>query len=167
MDVYVVRHAIAEERDSARWPDDSKRPLTAEGASRFRSAARGLRRLVPELDVVLASPYVRAWQTAEILHDEADWPAPEPAPELAPSFPHAAIELLQGQADRSVALVGHEPHLSELASLLVSGDEHTLRLELKKGGTVLLAFDGRPAAGTATLRWSVAPKILRMLDSST
>ena len=167
MDVYLVRHAIAEERDSARWPDDSKRPLTAEGASRFRSAARGLRRLVPELDVVLASPYVRAWQTAEILHDEAGWPAPEPASELEPSFPDAAIELLQDHADRSVALVGHEPHLSELASLLVSGDEHTLRLELKKGGTVLLAFDGRRDVGTATLRWSVAPKILRMLDSST
>ena len=62
--------------------------------------------------------------------------------------------------------MGHEPHLSELASLLVSGDEHALGLELKKGATVLLEFAVRPAAGTATLRWIATPKILRMLDSS-
>ena len=110
---------------------------------------------------------MRAWHTAEILHEEAGWPAPEPAPALEPSFPHAAVELLQGHAGRSIALVGHEPHLSELASLLVSGDEHALGLELKKGATVLLEFDVRPAAGTATLRWIATPKILRMLDSST
>jgi phosphohistidine phosphatase len=167
MDVYIVRHAIAEERDPERWPDDSRRPLSPEGEARFRSAARGLRRLVPEVDIVLASPYVRAWQTAEILHEEAGWAAPEPAPALEPSFPHAAVELLRGHAGRSVALVGHEPHLSELASLLVSGDEHALRLELKKGATVLIAFDARPAAGTGTLRWVATPKILRGLDRST
>jgi len=105
--------------------------------------------------------------TAEILHEEAGWSAPEPAPALEPSFPHAAVELLQGHAGRSVALVGHEPHLSELASLLVSGAEHALRLELKKGATVLIAFDARPATGTGILRWVATPKILRGLDSST
>ena len=166
MNVYVIRHAIAEERDPARWPDDSRRPLSPEGETRFRSAARGLRRLAPEVDVVFASRYVRAWHTAEILHEEAGWPAPEPAPVLEPSFPHATVELLEGRSDRSIALVGHEPHLSELASLLVSGDEHALGLELKKGATVLLDFDVRPAAGSATLRWIATPKILRMLDSS-
>jgi phosphohistidine phosphatase len=166
MDVYLVRHAIAEERDASRWPDDSKRPLTAEGEERFRRAARGLRRLVPEIDVVLASPYVRAWHTAEILHEEAGWPSPERASQLAPSFPHAAVELLKTHDVRSIALVGHEPHLSELASLLVSGDENALRLELKKGGTVFLEFDAPPAAAAATLRWSVSPKILRALDGA-
>jgi phosphohistidine phosphatase len=166
VDVYLIRHAIAEERDPVRWPDDSKRPLTAEGEARFCSAARGLRRLASAPDVVLASPYARAWRTAELLQEEADWPAPARAQELEPSFPHAAVELLQGHAGRSIALVGHEPHLSELASLLVSGDEHALRLELKKGGTVLLEFDGRPAAGSAVLRWSASPKILRLLDGS-
>ena len=41
-ELYLVRHAIAEERGDA-WPDDSKRPLTEEGMSRFRKSARGLR----------------------------------------------------------------------------------------------------------------------------
>ena len=38
--------------------------------------------LVPEVDVMLSSPYPRAWQTAELLHREAGWPAPQHCPEL-------------------------------------------------------------------------------------
>jgi phosphohistidine phosphatase len=167
MDVYLVRHAIAEARDPGRWPDDAERPLTPEGIARFRSAARGLRRIVPKVDAALSSPYVRAWQTAEILRDETAWPAPEPCPPLeAVSAPSAAVGVLQAHGQRSsVALVGHEPYLSSLASLLVTGDEHALRLELKKGGVALLALDAEPAPGAALLRWSVSPKILRALDA--
>ena len=61
-----------------RWPDDSERPLTEEGIARFRPAARGLAKIVPTVERVLASPYPRAWQTAEIVHEETGWPAPEP-----------------------------------------------------------------------------------------
>jgi phosphohistidine phosphatase len=166
MDVYLVRHAIADSRDPARWPDDAERPLTAKGVARFRSAARGLRGIAPEVELVLASPYTRAWQTAEILRDDAGWPVPEPAPALEAVRPaRAAVELLQAHKDRSsVALVGHEPHLSSLASLLLSGDEHAVSIELKKGGVILLAFGGDPAPETALLRWSVSPKLLRSLD---
>jgi phosphohistidine phosphatase SixA len=56
MDVYLVRHAIADHRNPARWPGDARRPLTTKGAVRFRSAASGLHRLVAAVDVVLASP---------------------------------------------------------------------------------------------------------------
>ncbi|MGI9116098.1 MAG: SixA phosphatase family protein, partial [Gaiellales bacterium] len=66
-DVVIVRHAIAEERDPQRWPDDGLRPLTAFGRERFAPAARGLGTLVGRPERVLASPYVRTWQTAEIL----------------------------------------------------------------------------------------------------
>jgi phosphohistidine phosphatase len=166
MDVYLVRHAIADHRDPARWPDDAKRPLTTKGIARFRSAARGLNRIVPDVDVVLASPYTRAWQTGEILHDEAGWPAPEPCPALEAIRPPVdAVEVLQASSDRSsVALVGHEPYLSRLASLLLCGDADALPLELKKGGVVLLRFGGDPSRGGALLRWSASPRILRSLD---
>ena len=66
MDVYLVRHAIADHRDPARWPNDAQRPLTAKGIARFRSAARGLHRIVPELRSS-REPHARAWETAEIL----------------------------------------------------------------------------------------------------
>lgn len=61
MDLYSVRHAVAHERDADRWPDDAKRPLTPEGEKRFRLAAGGILRLVPEVDYVLSSPFVWAY----------------------------------------------------------------------------------------------------------
>jgi phosphohistidine phosphatase len=166
VDVYLVRHAIADRRDVVRWPNDDERRLTAQGIARFRSAARGLGRIVREVEVVLSSPYTRAWETAELLHDEIAWPVPERCPELEASrAPGAALDVLLGVRDRSsAALVGHEPYLSRLASLLLSGEENAIDLELKKGGVALLAFAGDPRPGGALLRWSVTPKILRSLD---
>ena len=76
MELYLVRHAIAEERDPRRWPDDAQRPLSERGRARFARAAAGLRTLGVEVDLLLSSPYARAWATAEILSEEAGWPAP-------------------------------------------------------------------------------------------
>jgi phosphohistidine phosphatase len=122
--------------------------------------------MVPGVDVVLASPYVRAWRTAELVRVEAGWPEPEPCPELAADRPtSAALEPLRRTAGHeSVALVGHEPNLSSLASLLLAGDDGAVGLELKKGGVVALTFAAAPEPGSAVLRWSATPKILRALS---
>ena len=66
----IIRHADAEERDPARWPDDTQRPLSDKGRKVHRRVSRALKRLelVPEL--VLTSPWVRAAQTADILVEE-------------------------------------------------------------------------------------------------
>ena len=166
--VYLVRHAIAEQRDFVRWPDDAERPLSPAGTTRFRAAARGLRELVPEIDVVLTSPYVRSVQTAEVLAEETGWPAAQPAPQLAGNRPAAdALALLRSlEGIGSVALVGHEPCLSSLTSLLAAGDEGVLRPEVKKGAVVFLACPGAVAPGAGVLRWSVSPRILRRLDAA-
>jgi len=165
-EVYLVRHAIAEERDAGRWPDDSLRPLTAEGAERFRRAARGLGKLVPTVGRVLSSPYARAWQTAEILTHEVDWPAPEAADELAAIRParDPAQLLRQLAGPASLALVGHEPQLSSLASLLLAKEDDALHLELKKGGVIAVAY-AEPEPGTARLRWAATPKLLRTVGA--
>jgi phosphohistidine phosphatase len=161
-ELLLVRHAIAAERDPFAPGDDPARPLTAEGAARFARAARGLGRLVPGVGLVLASPYARAWQTAEILEREAGWPAPEPCAALeAVRSAGDALAALASRREATVAAVGHEPQLSELASLLLAGDEHALRLELKKGGAALLSCPGGPRPGAAVLRWSAAPRLLR------
>jgi len=164
VDLYLVRHAIAEPHDSARWPDDSLRPLTTAGIESFRLAARGLRRLGVEVEALLASSYVRAWHTAELLSAEAAWPFPEKCPALEPSTRRTVcLDALQARHESSLALVGHQPLLSELASLLLTGDKRTMRLELKKGGSMCLRSTGGLEAGTAALRWSVSPKILGLL----
>ena len=85
MEVFLVRHAIAHERNRRRWPDDSLRPLTAAGAQKFRKAARGLGACLPSAAVLLTSPYVRARETAAILASVAKRPKAIECPELAAS----------------------------------------------------------------------------------
>jgi phosphohistidine phosphatase len=166
--ICLVRHAVAEKRDPARWPDDSLRPLTPEGIARFRSAARGLGRIVSTVELFLSSSYTRSWETAELLREVARWPAPERCRQLeADQTPGAALHALQTRSKpSSLALVGHEPNLSSLASLLLTGHEDALELELKKGAVVFVEIQADVPPGTGVLRWSVSPKILRALDPS-
>jgi phosphohistidine phosphatase len=167
LELYIIRHARAGHADPAVWPDDAERPLTEDGISRFREAARGLRRLVPTVDVVLSSGFARAWQTAELLHEVARWPEPTRCAELEVGrTPASAAAVLADRTERSVAVVGHEPHLSRLASLLCAGSEDEVRLELKKGAVAFLGVDGTPGPGTALLHWAVPPKILSGLAPS-
>jgi phosphohistidine phosphatase len=165
MEIHLVRHAIAEDRDPERWPDDALRPLTEDGERKFRKAARGLAAKFPVPDVVLASPFVRAWRTAELLHEEAGWPDPEPCRELeAGRSPKTAIQALARMSSRNVvAAVGHEPNLSELASLLLAGHDQAVSIRMKKGGAAGLQLEGRPRPASATLLWLMTPATLRSL----
>ncbi|TML01847.1 MAG: hypothetical protein E6G40_01890 [Actinobacteria bacterium] len=71
---------------------------------------------------------------------------------------------IRSQADHgSLALVGHEPNLSELASFLLTGDERRLLLEMKKGGVACLALPDGVAGGKGVLRWVATPKMLRAM----
>ena len=164
----MVRHAVAHKRDGDRWPDDAKRPLTLEGEERFRRAAGGILRLLPEVGLVLSSPFVRAWRTAEIL-EQAGWPSPVPCEELEPDYPpHKALSILARHEERgSVAIVGHRPGLHELVSYLLTGDtireDCGARVQIKKGGVGRLRFDGAPKPGAGSLEWALTPKALRAI----
>lgn len=162
MDLYIIRHAIAEDRDSARWPDDADRPLTDRGRDRFRPVAAMLGRIAPEIDVLLGSSFARAWQTAEILAEVAGWPAPKrcAALELGSSEEMCAA-IGEHAGANSVAIVGHEPCLSELVSYLLVGDDDAVELDFKKGAAVLLSLPARPAAGSAMLMWVLTSKLAR------
>lgn len=161
MDLFLVRHGIAFDRDPLRWPDDD-RPLTPAGEERFRAAARGLGRIAPSVVANLASPLARAWRTAEILAEEAGWPEPELAPALQAGQPlERVIELIRGGGWETAALVGHEPDLSRLGSSLLAGSPTAVPIEMKKGGVMSLRLEGMPAPGSALLRWLASPKLLR------
>jgi phosphohistidine phosphatase len=166
VDLYVVRHAVAHKRDEDRWPDDAKRSLTPEGEQRFRRAAEGILRFVPEVGLVLSSPFVRAWRTAEIL-EQTGWPAPVRCEELEPDCPpHEVLSVLARHEDLdSVAIVGHRPGLHELISYLLTGDTIGegcgARVQIKKGGVARLSFDGIPEPGLGSLEWVLTPKALR------
>lgn len=164
MDVYLVRHAIAHERNAARWPDDSLRPLTAEGKRKFRQAARGLTRCLPKSARVLTSPFVRARETADILVHVAKLRKPIEAPELAPGAPtEKGFALLRARGRNAIVLVGHEPSLSVWLSVALGGDRARLDIEFKKGGAACVRFERTIAAGRATLVWMLPPRVLRRM----
>lgn len=168
MDLYLVRHAIAEQRDPDLIPDDSKRRLTPRGEALLRRVAHGLRELGIVVDVTLASGYVRAWRTAEILAEEASWPAPVGCPELEPGVaPSVALDAVRSRSAPTIAVVGHEPQLSRLASLIASGDPATLALDLKKGAVACLRLPDDGASSRGILRWSASPRILRRVGDRT
>jgi phosphohistidine phosphatase len=162
--VYLIRHAVAFDRDRKRWPDDRQRPLTPEGMRKFRKAAAGLESLIGPIDRLLTSPLVRTRQTAEILAKVTKWPEPIDAPELASGrTPAQALALIRKQDVESLALVGHEPNLSELIGVCVAGAGTRVSLALKKGGAACVSFGGSARPGEGHLDWLLTPKALREL----
>jgi phosphohistidine phosphatase len=159
-ELYLIRHGIAEERGE-KWPDDSKRPLSADGMSKMERTARGLARLEVALDVILTSPLIRTRQTADIVAAELDQHPPIVNTEaLAPGGDFAAVvAALEKQSRRTrIGLVGHEPAIGELAARLI-GSRHPI--EFKKGAVCRIDVDEIPPNGPGDLRWFAPPGMLR------
>jgi phosphohistidine phosphatase len=160
--IYLVRHAIAHEHGDD-WPDDAKRPLTHEGAAKMRRAVVGLRELDLKIDVVYTSPLVRAIETAELLVSGLK-PTPElrPLPALVPGgAANKVAEAVTFERDaRTVALVGHEPSLGELAAWLIGA---RVALPFRKGGVCRIDFSDQPSSRNGELIWFATPKMLRSI----
>ncbi len=152
MKFYLCRHAIA----VAATPNisDALRPLAPEGVRKFRRAARGLAALDPEIDWILASPLVRAKQTAEILAEELEGRdktalALKLEPSLAPPGDILALLVRLREMDgkiRGAIAVGHEPILSSWIGQLCFG--RTGNCEMKKGAVAAVELDTKTGHGT-------------------
>lgn len=166
MDLLVIRHAPAEDREAfaATGLTDALRPLTERGRGRMLDAARGLGRLMDACDVIATSPYVRSAETAELLATALDGPDPIKLDALTPEADYEALlTWLRGLSpEATVAIIGHEPHLSAFVGLLVTGRATTF-LELKKGAATLLHLPPPVRPGTGIMRWAMAPGQLRRM----
>lgn len=164
MELLLFRHGPAGDRDKwkARGLPDAERPLTALGKEKTEKSAAGLTAVMPRLDLIAFSSLKRASQTADILRRRYKAAGTLELPQLEPTAtPEAMLAKLRTMAEaRRVALVGHEPHLGSLASLLIGGKG--ARLELKKAGACLLDVDALQAGG-ARLLWLLQPSHLRAL----
>lgn len=165
MQLLIVRHGIAEDRETWAPRDDDLRPLTDDGKKKMKEAAKGLQALLPRIDVLASSPLTRAMQTAAILAKVYDKPDPVKVDALAPGQPPGAFAVwLRTQAARkTVAVVGHEPSLGTLVTWLAAGIEQSF-LELGKGGACLLELGEKIDAGEAMVEWVLRPSHLRALD---
>jgi phosphohistidine phosphatase len=168
MELLIVRHAIAFDRNVRRWADDGLRPLSPRGVARARHAAAGLRCITPRPTRVLTSPLERTRQTAAILTQLAGWPQAVESPLLLPgASPQALFRELARLRDRRAAVVGHQPDLGRLLALCLTGDPGRGAFELRKMGVALVAFPGAPRAGRGELLWLAPPKLLRAARSPT
>ena len=172
MNLLVIRHAIAEDKEAfaASGRSDDQRPLTQIGRSKMRDNAEGLRLIAPKISLLASSPLVRARETAEIVMPALSAPRVEIVEALRPdrqfdeflSWLRKRVSPNDDEDDSTVAIVGHEPHLSGLVTWLMTGTTDS-RLDLKKGAACLLRFERAPDAGEAMLRWSLTPGQLRKL----
>jgi phosphohistidine phosphatase len=156
MDVYLIRHAEAVERDPASGLADEDRPLTETGRAQAERIARNLPARGAKIGRLFVSPTVRTRQTAEPL--VRAWGLARDAvadcPELAPGGKiRKLVKRLSEQPADAIGLVGHRPDLNEFAAWLIGSKK--ARIALDKGGVALVRVDEgeEPDRGSGKLIW--------------
>jgi len=167
MNLFILRHGLAVEPGTPGYENDTERPLTREGKSKLRQTAAAMVELRLDFDLILSSPFKRARQTAEIVAEELKIEDKlEFSDFLTPGGRFAdlvdyvkRLKLLP----ENVMLVGHEPYLSQLISLLVCGSDSSV-VVLKKGGLAKLAVTSLKVGRCALLEWLLTPKQMGLMD---
>ncbi|HEX6839109.1 MAG TPA: phosphoglycerate mutase family protein [Polyangia bacterium] len=155
MDLFLIRHAHAVDGDGMR---DDDRPLSKDGRKQALDIGGALARQKVRFARIVASPQVRAVETAELVSvsigydgglDVHDAMRPDG------SWKHLLREVLEPHGhDAPLALVGHEPTIGHYLSKLL----HQKGLSMGKGAVVRL--DWQDAERPANVVWTLSPKRL-------
>jgi len=162
MDLFIIRHAWAADRDAATFPDDALRPLTDEGRERFKKMVEFLvpRGLQPQL--IATSPMLRCLQTAEILATAlGEKTRLVERKELLPGGdPKRLFAWTEEEAAglKQIAWVGHAPDVGFLAALLIGQEDGWMNF--KKGAIASIRSNDTPDFGRGELQWLVTAKVL-------
>jgi phosphohistidine phosphatase len=155
--LFIIRHAYAGQHGDPRYPDDSLRPLTPEGAKQFRKAMKKLAERGLEIDIIATSPLVRCCQTAQIVRERlesqpelVELGALQPGSDLA-----ALIEWSNNQPHERLAWVGHAPDVDQLAGALLGAPAQAI--SFRKGAIAQIDFEAEVAPGGGELRYFLAP----------
>lgn len=158
MEVYILRHGVAEERRAGRT--DSARALTGAGKVKLRQVLEIARAAGVKPSLILTSPYLRAAQTAEMAAQILGCADPIVQTDaLLPSSPPQAVwRLIREQAGHTaILLAGHEPLLSKTASFLL-GASWAL-MDLKKGALLRIDLDRLDEEPRGVLQWLLTAKL--------
>ena len=161
MELYLIRHGIAQDRDLA--IKDNDRTLTKVGQDKTEQVAKRLYNLGLRFDLILTSPLVRSLQTAEIFTVQLSSQL-QVFTELAPNGNiHSVLNWLEQQnypPNSKLALIGHQPDLGAWASMLVWGEAKEA-LILKKAGIIGLNLPTmRSPIGQSQMFLLTPPKFL-------
>jgi phosphohistidine phosphatase len=164
MQLYIVRHGIAIDREDPKSPPDPERYLTEEGIDKTKEVAKGVARLAITPDLLISSPYVRAMQTAEIFAAALDYPKQKirrtdlllPGSEVTLFYK----ELAKDKQSATVFCFGHAPQLDDLIATGLGSKNHVSAL--KKAGIAMLELK-RISPPSGLLVWLATPKLLRQI----
>jgi phosphohistidine phosphatase len=163
MEIYLIRHVIAQEHKPGLKHE--KRQLTPEGREKTEKIAQRLVKLGFNFDLILTSPLVRAYQTAEILIAAGLSSQLEASDHLSfdgniQNWWQEWLKPRKYPQKTKLALVGHEPSLSHWAEILLWGEAKE-SIILKKAGMmgIKLPDDGSPL-GRSQMFWLTQPKYL-------
>ncbi len=164
MDIIIFRHGAAEPRNGDKTKE-SERQLTPDGKNDVREVARFILSRERDFDMIVTSPYRRAYETAKIagtilkLRDRIEvWD------ELAPACDMPAVFGRLGgfPPDQRILLIGHEPCLSNLIGRILSDNAGT-RIALAKAGCAKIRNVTFSPSASGELHWIVTPGLIRKI----
>lgn len=152
-----MRLCLVQHAEAKREEEDPLRPLSEKGLADIRRVAGFLSAMGIRVSKIFHSGKLRAKQTAEVLAEAVRPVSVEQAEGLAPlDDPGTWAERFKDEGE-DLVLVGHLPHLSRLAGLLLAGDRERKVVGFRQGGVVCLERD---EAGCWSIAWALIPEIL-------
>ena len=162
MQLYIVRHGIAIDREDPKCPPDPDRFLTDEGMEKSRQVAKGVAEVASVPDLIISSPYVRAVQTAEVFAEVLEYSKNKirKSDLLLPGAEPLQLfrDLAKDKELSAVFVFGHAPHLDDLLATAIGTKHHISAL--KKAGVAFVELK-RIVPPSGELVWLATPKLLR------
>jgi len=158
MEIYILRHGIAEEAHGGMR--DADRALTSEGAKKLQHVLRRARAIDVQPPLILTSPYRRARETAQVAAEvlrngssllEIQALTPDSSPEAVWD------EIRVHKSEAQIMLVGHEPLLSSVYAYLLNAA--SVQIDVKKGSLGRIDVDRFSGQPRGVLRWLIYPKL--------
>ena len=159
MDIYVLRHGEAEERETGLADRDRK--LTAKGKRDLKEILKLARKAEVAATLILTSPLRRAQETAAIAADVLGCKEVVETRNLLPGASPEQIwkEICSDYKVEKILLAGHQPHLGGLIGLLL---EAAIMVDLKKGAMVRIETQGKLGPPRGVLKWMITPRLAKV-----